>query len=269
MFAVRVSRASPQAEAQIAAECAYWASTDWEGPRTETLRNLLNKMQEAPVAHELFAHFAERFNRRAGGHVLEVGGGQGWASCLLKRLHPRLVVTLTDVAPEAVAGRTTWERVYATTIDHVAAAPAWDVPIPDSSVDVIFAFAAAHHFVDHAAVLSEHWRVLREGGVALWLYEPTSPGIMRWLAERRANRKGMAVPEHVLNADAILRVARRQGFMASSEYWPSTTHRSQSATMYYTLLQTIPILQRCLPCTCNFIFQKPPDESVPRDTTPA
>jgi ubiquinone/menaquinone biosynthesis C-methylase UbiE len=149
-------------------------------------------------------------------------------------------------------------------IDHAAAAPAWDMAIPNESVDVVFAFAAAHHFVDHAAVLAEHWRVLRPGGVGLWLYEPTSPAILRWLAERRANRKGMAVPEHVLSVDAVLRVARQQGFTASADFWPSTTHRSRNATIYYTVLQLIPVLQRCLPCTCNFVFRKPPAASISR-----
>jgi hypothetical protein len=50
--------------------------------------------------------------------------------------------------------------------------------------------------------------VLRPGGVALWLYEPTSPAMLRRLVERRANRKGMAVPEHVFDARAVLRTAR-------------------------------------------------------------
>lgn len=254
MTAVRVPAISSLAARQVAAERTYWASSDWEGPRDESLRNLLNKMQEAAVANELFAHHAAVFDGAR--HVLEVGGGQGWASCLLKRRHPALAVTMTDVAPAAVASHATWERVYATALDTVAAAPAWQVPVAASSVDVVFAFAAAHHFVDHAAVLAEHRRVLRPGGVALWLYEPTSPALLRRLVERRANRKGMAVPEHVLDARAVLRTARAQGFAATAEPWPSTTHRSRNATLYYGLLQAVPVLQRWLPCTCNFVFRK-------------
>jgi SAM-dependent methyltransferase len=258
---------SSQAERQIAAERTYWASSDWEGPRGESLRNLLNKMQEAPVANELFAHYADVF---AGArHVLEVGGGQGWASCLLKRRHPAVAVTMTDVAPAAVASHATWQRVYATVLDTVVAAPAWHVPVAAASVDVVFAFAAAHHFVDHAAVLAEHWRVLRPGGVALWLYEPTSPAVLRPLVERRANRKGMAVPEHVFDARAVLRTARAQGFTATAEYWPSTTHRSRIATAYYSLLQIVPGLQPWLPCTCNFVFRKPADSNEAASLVPS
>jgi SAM-dependent methyltransferase len=240
--------------AQVAREAAFWSTDPFERPGVDTLENLLNKAQDAAILFPLL----ETRLRAAGGmaRVVEVGGGQGWGSCLVKRLLPAANVTLTDAVAEAVEGRGIWERVFACRLDHALTAPAQRLPCDDASVDLIFCFAAAHHFVDHGAALREVRRVLAPNGQCIWFYEPTAPRWLHAAAERRVNAKRPDVPEHVLVPGEISAVARAAGLACSIEYCTSIAHRGRFATLYYFMLGALPPLQRVLPCTAHFTFTR-------------
>lgn len=96
-------RVSSDVERQVSAERAFWSSDPFERPGTDTLEHFLNESQDAAILHQLIAPFTEYFKRA--NVIGEVGGGQGWASCVVKRLQPEARVVLTDAAPEAIAGR--------------------------------------------------------------------------------------------------------------------------------------------------------------------
>lgn len=239
---------------QIAANLEFWRTSPHERPGARSVENLLNKAQDAAILHEILASVEPWLPRD--GRIVEMGGGQGWASCLVKRLRPDAHVTVTDVSQDAVDGRPLWERVFEVRLDDAAGAPAWALPVADRSVRLLFCFAAAHHFVDHAAVLREADRVLEEDGTMLWLYEPSAPGWLAPIVEGRANRKGMTVPEAVLVPSAIVRAGRAAGFDVAVRRWPSTRHRSPFGTVYFALLAALPPLRRLLPCTAHFVFTR-------------
>ena len=68
-------------------EIDFWANSPTEKPGALSVDNLLNKMTDAPVLLQRMRPFEEHF--RAASTILELGAGQGWASCLVKRLHRR------------------------------------------------------------------------------------------------------------------------------------------------------------------------------------
>lgn len=239
---------------QIRLETEFWENDPFERPGSDTIENLLNKGVEASIFGEILGHLSAEFAPAR--RVVEVGGGQGWASCIVKRRYPGAHVTLTDAVPAAVAGRGIWERVFNCQLDAAFAAPAQRIPLPDGSADVVFCYAAAHHFVDHRAALAEAHRLLTPGGSCLWLYEPTSPALLHGFAEARVNRKRTDVHEHVLVPAQILRNARATGFSASVRYWPNTLRRGRIESLYYASLALAPILCPLLPCTAHFTLRK-------------
>ncbi len=241
-------------DAQVAIERRFWETDPFERPGVDTLENILNKGVDAATFNDIVSHYQGLF--AAATSIVEIGGGQGWASCIVKRRFPAAHVTLTDAVEAAVAGRRIWERVFNTQLDGSAAAPAQLLPMANASVDLLFCFAAAHHFVDHAAALREAHRVLRPRGVCLWLYEPTSPAFWHRRAEARVNAKRVDVPEHVLIPVQVLATARGEGFAASVEFAPDGLRRGRFTVLYYLVLQMVPLLRRLLPCTAHFVFRK-------------
>jgi ubiquinone/menaquinone biosynthesis C-methylase UbiE len=137
------------------------------------------------------------------------------------------------------------------------AAPAQAIPLPDASVDLLFCYAAAHHFVDHTAALAETARLLRPGGTCLWLYEPTSSRLLHAAAEARVNRKRPDVKEHVLVPAVVLQLAEAAGLRGRVASHPSSLRRGRFEALYYALLAYVPVLTRVLPCTSHFVLQKP------------
>ena len=245
--------ASPVAR-QIQLETEFWENDPFERPGSDSIENILNKGVEASIFREIVAQFATEF--AAAQRIVEVGGGQGWASCIVKRINPRAHVVLTDAVPAAIEGRSIWERIFDCTLDGAVAAPAQSIPLPDASADLVFCYAAAHHFVDHDAALAEAHRLLTPGGWCLWLYEPTSSRFFHRLAEARVNRKRLDVHEHVLIPATVLRQAREAGFDAVVRYWPNTLRRGRFESLYYLTLSALPILHPVLPCTAHFAFQR-------------
>jgi SAM-dependent methyltransferase len=239
---------------QISVETTFWENDPFERPGADTLENLLNKSVDATIFRGIVSEFAAEFG--AARSIVELGGGQGWASCIVKRLFPTARVVLTDAVAAAVAGRTIWERVYLCTLDDALAAPAQSVPLPDGSVDLLFCYAAAHHFVDHPAALAEAHRLLRPGGWCLWLYEPTSSAFLHGAAEARVNRKRPDVKEHVMVPSVVLGQARAAGFDGAVRYRPSTLRQGRFETAYYLGLSYLPVLARLLPCTAHFVLRR-------------
>ncbi|HYW49754.1 MAG TPA: class I SAM-dependent methyltransferase, partial [Gemmatimonadaceae bacterium] len=203
---------------------------------------------------EILSQFAPQFGTAK--TIVEVGGGQGWASCAVKRRYPAAQVTLTDAVEAAVSSAPIWERVFACALDRAVAAPAQSLPVADDSTDLVFCYAAAHHFVDHVAALREAHRVLALGGTCLWLYEPTSSSLFHGVAEARVNRKRVDVPEHVLVPTTVMAQARSIGFDATIVYAPSGLRRGRFESLYYSVLAFVPVLARLLPCTAHFAFKK-------------
>jgi SAM-dependent methyltransferase len=236
-------------------EKEFWRDSPTERPESDALENIVGKMADAEVFLDLVERYRPLFARA--GSVLELGGGQGWASCAVKRLVPAARVVATDISPYAVASVRKWEQVYGVRLDGTRHCPSYETGEPPASVDLVFCFAAAHHFAAHRRTVAEVARLLRPGGHCLYLYEPSCRPALHAAAKRRVNRKRPHVPEDVLVYPKLVALARAGGLLAELDFYPSVRRRGPKETLYYWALQQSAALQRLLPCTVNYHFTKP------------
>jgi SAM-dependent methyltransferase len=189
--------------------------------------------------------------------VLEIGAGQGWASCLVKATYGCEVVA-SDISGDALASLHEWEHVFRVRVDGAVACASFALPFEAATFDLVFCFQAAHHFGAHRRTLRELRRVLRPGGVALYLHEPAVPPWLHRLAAWRANRKraafGHQVLEDVLVASSLERCARDAGLRVAVQFAPSLRARSPVALIYFAMVRKLGRLQRLLASTADFVF---------------
>jgi ubiquinone/menaquinone biosynthesis C-methylase UbiE len=235
-------------------EINFWRDAPEEKPGVDSVDNFLDKCADALILREAIRSVEKDF--QAATNAVELGGGQGWGSCLVKRLFPELHVIATDISPYAISSVPRWEKVFNVKLDGTQVCTSDRLSMGNESADLIFCFAAAHHFVTHDETLAELNRVLRPGGTIHYFYEPTSPAWLYKLAVRRVNRKRPDVPEDVLVPYALRRTAQRLGLSFTIRYWPSTLKRAPMTAVYYGSLYFFPILNRILPCTANMTFKK-------------
>lgn len=246
-------------------EIEYWRDSPRERPESDSVENIVNKASEAAILLDLLEVYRADFGRA--GDILELGGGQGWASCIVKRQYPNARVRITDISGYALASLPKWERIFETRLDGAEACRSYEIPERDESLDLVFCFAAAHHFAAHRRTSRELRRILRPDGVALYLYEPSCrPGLHR-MALGRVTRKRPEVPEDVLIYPKIEALAKEAGLRTEISFYPSLKYRSPAALLYYSLLGRVPLLQKMLPCTANYRFMKAASTKV--STTPA
>ncbi len=234
-------------------EIEYWATSESENPNNFSIGNLLNKMSEAGVFVNLIGPYETIFNTSE--IILEIGAGQGWASCIIKSKFNKKVI-VSDISQHAIDSVKYWEDIFKIKLDQTFTCRAYDIPLEDGAVDLIFCFAAAHHFREHQKALLEIRRVLKPGGKCIYLYEPSCIRFWYKMAYKRVNKKRPHVPEDVLVIKDMVKYATDAGLKTTVDYCFSTTYRGPQATLYYMILKRFPFLARIFPCTCNYIFEK-------------
>jgi SAM-dependent methyltransferase len=127
-------------------------------------------------------------------------------------------------------------------------------------VDFIFCFQSAHHFGAHRRTLKEVRRVLRPGGTCLYLHEPTTPSYLYEQAVKRVNRKRAGyshdVVEDVIVGDRLLAIGTELGLRSTQRFAPSLRGRGEKQFFYFTVVGRLGRLQRFLPSTADFCFEK-------------
>jgi ubiquinone/menaquinone biosynthesis C-methylase UbiE len=237
-----------------AIEIAFWKNSPSERPDAVSLDTLLSKAAEARVFMEKLHDFHGLF--QGARDILELGGGQCWASCIVKWHNPTARIVATDISSSAIASTAKWERIYQVKIDELHACRSYDTPFESASFDLVFAYAAAHHFVRHKRTLREIARLLRPGGAALYLHEPACRRFMHRLAVARVNAKRPEVPEDVLIFKNIERLARDLGLEAETRFAPTLTNRAPIESIYYLVLRGVPLFRQVLPCTVDIRIRK-------------
>ena len=163
----------------------------------------------------------------------------------------------TDISVFALQSAPLWEAIFRRRLSGASACRSYQLPFRDGSFDLVFAFQAAHHFRRHEATALEVFRVLRPGGVAIYLHEPTCPAWIHPLAVRRVRQGRPDVPEDVLIPSWILRPARAAGFRATTRDDCSLAKRGPLELLYYLGMRALPPLRFVLPCTRDFVLEKP------------
>lgn len=227
-----------------------------------SMEHKIHRAAEMRVFLEKMDKFDEYI--RSARDVLELGGGYCWASCMVKWRYPQTSVTGSDIAPDAFSSTPFWERMFGVKIDSQIVCKSYDTGLPDASQDLIFVFAAAHHFGRHRSTLKELARILRPGGTALYLHEPACPPIWYPLAYRRANNGvlGYGVPEDLLLTEKIARFSADAGLEMILHKDVTTTNRGPVQGIYYLILSRIPLLQRLMPCSVDLVFRKPKTPAI-------
>ena len=160
-------------EAKQKIEIEYWRDSKDESPESDSIHNIVNKVSDAGVFLTCLHRHREKLS--SSGRVLELGGGQGWASCVYKKVFPNAHVTATDISEFAVRSLPKWERIFEVKVDNAYACTSYQTNEGTASLDQVFCFAAAHHFLAHKRTLREISRVLKPGGKAFYFYEPATP----------------------------------------------------------------------------------------------
>jgi SAM-dependent methyltransferase len=231
-------------------EIEFWRDSPQERPESTSVESLINKAAEAGILLDLLRIYDADFARAR--DVLELGAGQGWASCIVKKQYPSARVSATDISGYALASLPKWERIFETRLEGAHACLSHRIAVRDESYDLVFCFAAAHHFGAHRRTLQELRRVLRPDGVALYLYEPSCRPALHRSALARVEKKRPEVQEDVLIYSKIQELAGQAGLRAEVSFYPSIKYRSPGALLYYSVLSRVSALQRLLPCTANY-----------------
>jgi ubiquinone/menaquinone biosynthesis C-methylase UbiE len=237
-----------------AIEIDYWKNSLTERPGKFTLENLINKIGDLEVFIECLKDLNLYILKD--GDVLELGAGQGWASCAYKFLYPNVNITTTDISEYAISSLKYWEAVFHVHGIRSHHCKSYSTNLPNSSIDMIFCFAAAHHFIAHKRTLIEINRILRIGGRALYMFEPTTPRYFYRIAHWRVNRIRPEVPEDVLVISNLKKIALLAGFKIDVCFAPLLTKRKGFAAIYYKMMVWFPILKYLLPCSAHIIFEK-------------
>lgn len=237
-------------------EIDFWRTSPLEGPEKFTIENIVEKMALAKTFLNKINEYKEIFSNKK--TVLEIGGGQGWASCLLKKyyLAKDSIVINSDISKYALQSTHYWQYHLDANIDKIACR-SYEIPLKSNYLDVVFAFQAAHHLYKHSSTLKEIFRVLKPGGVCLYITEPSCRKYIYPLAFKRVNLKRPDVAEDVLIFKEIIGLAKKAGFIAAAYYDTSFINKRPFETIYYYLLSKIKIFKYFLPCAMDYVFTKP------------
>ena len=237
-------------------EIDFWEKSQFESPGHFSPQNLNNKLQECEnLAYKLKKYQSHILDKK---DVLEIGAGQGWASCFMKsKFLPEANFTVTDISKFAVESVKYWEAHFEVKISKAFAAKSYAIEEPDDSFDLIFCYAAAHHFVLIEETLIELKRLLKKEGHIIFIYEPTCSRLLYPLFYRYVNKMPHSTPEDVLVPSRIKKMCGSMGLRYENHYDPTVIiDRNKRTTQYFNLLDSIPILQRVLPSSSDLIFQQ-------------
>lgn len=235
-------------------EIRFWEESDTDGPNRYSIYNVINKMSEVGVFVSEVKRFQNDFDRSQS--IIELGGGQLWSSCLVKALYPQKELFGTDIGEAAIASASLWEDVFRVKLDHRFSCKSYDIPLPNASCDLVFAFQAAHHFGDHARTFAEVSRILKPQGVLLYLGEPVCSKLTYKIAFERVNRMRPEVHEDLLILKDMRRHAEQNGMVMSSYPRADIIHPTMRKALYYAGLNAVPVLRNILPSAMSLRFEK-------------
>jgi methylase of polypeptide subunit release factors len=101
MMSYRIPTSPEELERRQQREIDFWRNSHAERPGSNSIENIINKARDAEVFLELVERYRQVFSRARS--IVELGGGQGWAACLVKRLFSQATVITTDLSEDAIA----------------------------------------------------------------------------------------------------------------------------------------------------------------------
>lgn len=166
--------------------------------------------ETAPDFFEIFEHV-----NFTGLKVVDLGAGRTWSSRFLVALGRAAEVVAVDILTRRFIGLETAEiffREDGIYFERIRG-DVHRLPLVDGWADAVFSCASIHHSSDPAALIAEAWRVLRPGGVFVFVSEPSKNAS---IPERRPQNEETAhgINEHIYSFAEYFVPLRRQGFRA-------------------------------------------------------
>jgi SAM-dependent methyltransferase len=225
--------------------------------------SIINKFEYVVFFRGELRKYSHYFQNAAS--IMEIGGGVGWASCLVKRLYPSARVIFTDISPHAVAMSSPWEAILGAKPDQAFVAKCYEIPVPDRSLELVFANGAAHHFVAHEETFAELHRILTPGGVAIYFCENCVSSFLYPLFKWTQQRQRSDCPEDLIQHTKLCVLAERAGFSSQMDFildsilGQTNLLKALKWTNYMGALRFIPGLRRLPLSICTFVFRKAAD----------
>lgn len=237
-------------------EIEFWRKSPAEKPGNElTIENIANKMSEADALLEKLGLYEDMFSGASS--ILEIGSGQGWAACILKRKFRDKAIFASDIAHPALLSARHWEKMLNINLDGAFAARSYDISVADQVFDLVYAFASAHHFRRHRRTLREIGRVLRQGGKALYMYEPGCSPFWYKSNYKRINNSRPEAPEDYLIFPQLEKLAREEGFECEVHARLAGRDRDPIKAVYYKMMNSFRHGKYIFPrCNVDMIFTK-------------
>ena len=114
-------------------EIEYWRNSKTENPESDSINNIINKFSEASIFLDCLNCYKSKLVDE--GRVLELGAGQGWASCIYKKLYPKTHITVTDISKYAIMSVNKWEKMLEVKIDNAYACKSSEINEDDNSIN--------------------------------------------------------------------------------------------------------------------------------------
>ena len=237
-------------------ELHFWRNDPLESDQNNLLDNIVHKSAYIKIFSRILSQLELKGNEK----ILEIGGGHGWASALMKRKYPDSYVVLSDISPDAVRFVENYENILKVWLDEKWSFNCRNMPFQENQFDVLFTFASFHHFGvnnDFNSVLKELVKVIKPGGKILLLYEPSTPKYLYNIAYRRVKNIRKTVDEDVLILSDLKKNCQQNGCEFYYEFFPDYQDRkSIVANVYYYFLSHLKIFQYFLPCTVNITITR-------------
>ncbi len=237
-------------------EINYWCKDGFESFKKFTKLNFLTKTRQCHHLDYKINKYLDLINSKK--NILEIGAGQGWASCYLKKFYlPEAHFTVTDISPYALESLPYWQDVFQISIDNSFPAKSYQTDTPDQSFDLVFCYRSAHHFVLYEETLNELKRIIKEDGVIIFLYEPTCSRLLYPLHKYYVNKIPHSSPEDVIVPSRIRKICKKIGLNYSNNYDAhQTIQRGIVLRTYFGFLKIFKFLQPLLPSSSDLVFTK-------------
>jgi len=149
----------------------------------------------------------------AGKSVVDIGAGRTWSSRFLATIGRAGEVVAVDVLKTRFLGLETAEIFFHDDGSHFEriAGDIHNIPLVEGWADVVFSCAAIHHSSGIEALFREIWRILKPGGLFVFVSEPSKKASIK---ERQPVNAETAhgINEHIYSFDEYMSALRATGF---------------------------------------------------------
>ncbi len=145
--------------------------------------------------------------------VVDIGAGRTWSSRFLATIGRAGEVVAVDVLKTRFLGLETAEIFFHDDGSHFEriAGDIHNIPLVEGWADVVFSCAAIHHSSGIEALFREIWRILKPGGLFVFVSEPSKKASIK---ERQPVNAETAhgINEHIYSFDEYMSALRATGF---------------------------------------------------------